>query len=653
MPDDFGGSEFFGENDDELSPSEHFEARHSPRLGFTFIEKSLASLDAGLDDFDEDEKIDAEVYANVAVFREVMQYIEEFGIYFYSRLNPDVDFVNAITGTRPREVKRIFESIRDGYLDEEVNDFHPDVSGDEWLKQQFGYDKIEEQIGEITLRDFVNDDHDLAVDTLEEAIEVSLQTIRDHLKLISEFFIRFDEPYNAVKHGNRVYPMPDHEITVQGPDGDHAIVPDEELVSFLCKTSGDRRGGDLYTFTASVRILREQSVSTVKLTRNLYTQMYDIKQKVHESVRTGEEVSLQPDLYGIAESNGDEKQFSLKSIRNPDTTIWLPEDVVPSELEQYELPIRSKVAVGLHRRGNNMVIETEGDSKPTYEYPLLIDTEMSGSEDHLLGMTVQQNFSFNLVEIPLWQYLELRSLNELDPIEDVTIELMDVNRSETQHTNQPVSLPDLPEIDFQEELKFIRHVGQAANTEIWLPIYWPPGIPNVVEHYRENYDLTRDVAEELLDVIDELTEETVVTIPVISVLNPDELNEDGNYRTIESEWSSPHWGSIVSDVNEETRELNFNNVNGDNPRYKREEIGKLDRIWVTRLEETPEQACELFMGNGVEAVSQLTPTSNQEEGNAVMEIKREYGPKYTWYYIDKLFFDFYEDTPPHLANVLE
>ncbi|QIB75353.1 hypothetical protein G3I44_14280 [Halogeometricum borinquense] len=653
MPDDFGGSEFFGEDEDERSPSDHFESRHSPRLGYLFIEKSLSSLDAGLDDFDEDEKIEAEIYANVAVFREVMQYIEEFGIYLYSRLDPDEDFIDAITGTTPREVKPILESIRDGYLDEVVNDFHPDLSGDDWLKQQLGYDKFEEQIDNLNIDDIVDDEQNLTVDTLEGAIEVSLQTIRDHLQLISEFFLRFDEPYNAIKHGNRVYPAIDHKLTMEGPDGEYHIETDEEFVSFLCKTSGDRQGGNLYTFTVPIRMLREQSLSTAKLTRNLYTQMYDIKQKVQKSIRTGEEVALNPNLYGVTESGEDDKEFTLKSIRNPDTTLWLPEDAFPSELEQYELPVRSKVAVGLHRSGNEMVVKTEGGSKRTYDYPLLVDVEMSGNEDHLLGMTLQQNFSFELVSLPLWQYLEIRSLNELGPIEDVTIELTDSERSERRHTDQPVNLPDLPEPDFPEELEYLRSVGIATETEIWLPYYWPPGIPRVVEYYRENRDLTRDVAEELLDGIDRLTQETVVTIPVVSIIDSEEVDEDGNYQAIESERFRLQWGGIVFEADEETGEGRFEIVGGENPQYERGDLNELEGLGVAWIEETPEQAYELFMENGLDAVSMITPTWDPEEGNAVMETKRRYGPKFTWYYIDKFFFGFYEDVPPHLEDVLE
>jgi hypothetical protein len=649
MSNNFEGSEFFGDDEDERSPSEHFEARHSPRLGHTFIEKSLASLDAGMEQFDDEEKIEAEIYANVAVFREVMQYIEEFGIYLYSRLDTDVDFVEAITGTVPQQVKRIFESIRDGELDDVINEYQPDTTSDDWLKNQFGYDRIEENIDEVSIEYTVDNPSELAVDNMEEAISVSLDHIRGQLQDIAEFFLRFEEPYNAVKHGNRVYPMPDSEFTIEGPDGERGIELDLEFVSFLCKTTGDRRGGELYTFTAPVSMLRDQSVSIVKLTRNLYTHMYDIRQKVNESVRTGEEVSLDPSLYGVAASSEGGSQFSVKSIQNADTTIWLPENAFPDDLEQYELPARNKVAMALRKRGNDMVVETEGDRNPSYEYPILFDVEMEGDEDHLLGMTFTQNFSFSLYQLPLWQFLELRSLSEIEPIEDVVIEYR--GESSTQHLNTPFDLPELPDPAFPEDLEYMRNVGRATDSEIWLPYLWPSGVGHVVEFYREEYELTRDVAQDLLDVIDQLTEDEVATIPSVGILDPNDVDDEGNYRTVEFQELRFEMNGIILEVDDDTGGGHFSLVPGSDPRYERLEQGYVEGVGLCLLEESPEELYELFLEFGLEATTKMSVVQDLDEANTILEAKREYGPKFTWYYIDKFYFTLFEDVPPHLQDV--
>lgn len=52
MADWLDQSEFMSD-DGELSPSEHFDSIHTPSLSYTHIRKSLASLEAGLGEFDE------------------------------------------------------------------------------------------------------------------------------------------------------------------------------------------------------------------------------------------------------------------------------------------------------------------------------------------------------------------------------------------------------------------------------------------------------------------------------------------------------------------------------------------------------------------------------------------------------------------------
>ncbi|WP_311174156.1 hypothetical protein [Halobellus ordinarius] len=648
MADGFDQSEFIGD-DGELSPSEHFESIHTPSLSYTHIEKSLASLEAGLDKFDEEKQDEAEIYANVTVFREVMQYIEEFGIYFYSRLDPDVDFVEAITGTRPKQVKENFEAIRDGKLDRIIEEYQ-DVDADEWLKQELGYDKIEESTDEVSLEDIVDKENELSseIDNIDEAITVSLETIKTHLREIAEFFLRFEEPYNAIKHGNRVTPLTNHSFTVEGPDGEIEVEIDEKYVSFLCKTTGSRRGGELYTFTVPVRTLREQATAIVKLTRNIYTQIYDIRQKVKESQRTGEKVNLDPNFYGISNSSGGGSQFSLKSIENPDATIWLPEEVLSESIDQYELPISGEVAVGIYEQGGEMVVKTEGDHSPSYEYPLLVDAEMQGDSDHLQGIKITQDFSFKLYELPLWQYLEFLSLSEIEPVQSVTLEFVSTGESETRHTDTPISLPSLPEPEFPDLLQFMRNVGRAADAEIWVPYYWPVRIPQVVEYYRQERDLTRDVAKELLDGISELTDETVVTIPTISILNPDSIDDEGNYQSIEHEELQLKMGGIILEVDEKWGEGEFSLVSGDDSRYKRNEVGHVEGIGVTFTEENPESVYQEFVQKGLDAVTELSITNNPDQAESILETKRVYGPKFTWYHLDEFHFALYNEIPPHI-----
>lgn len=652
MTDQFTWTEF-GSREGERSPSEYFESIHTPTLSYTFIEKSLASLDAGLDEFDAEQRDEAKIYANVIVFREAMQYIEEFGIYLYSRLDPDESFVDAITGTRPREVKEIFEEIKVGEWDDIVDEYREGEEGDEWLSRQLGYDKLMDQDGTVSLDELVDEDVELSVDSVEEACNVSLETVKQNLERISDFFLRFDEAYNAIKHGNRVTPISDFRPTVDGPDGEVEIDFDEQFVSFLCKTSGDRRGGHLFTFTAPVRILREQSVDFAQQTKNIYVQMYDIKQRVEESRRSGNEVTLHPNFYGIKETDQGGREFSLKSIENPDATVWLPEESIPDDLGQFDFPVHREVAIAVKRIGSDLVIETEFDNNPSYDYPLLTDFELRSDVENLHGLQVSQNFTVKLYQLPLWQYLELDSLSEIEPIEDVIIRHGDTGESATQHTDDEIDIPDLPDPEFPELLEYMRNVGRAADCEVMAPYYWPPRVLQVIEHYKDEFELTRDIARNLLDDIDELTQNEVATIPTISILDPNEVDDNGKYQTIRHEELSLIWGGIILEVDEKWGSGEFSIVPGDDPRYTRKETREMEAVGATFIEETPNQVFEEFLDKGMDALSSFTPTTELDDAKALFETKRVYGPKFTWYYLDKFHFVFYKEAPSHHEEMVE
>lgn len=650
MSDRFEQSEFTN-NDAELSPSEHFESTHSPSLSYTHIEKSLASIEAGLDKFDDEKRTEAETYANVTVFREVMQYIEEFGIYFYNRLNPDEDFIEAITGTRPRQIKEIFEKIRDGELDQVIREYQGDAP-DKWLKHELGYDKIENRSDEISLDDIIADQGKLnpEVNTIDQAIAISLETVRAQLQEIAGFFLRFEEPYNAIKHGNRVSTLAGNRFTVGSQELEVEAEVDEQFVSFLCKTSGSRRGGELYTFTVPVRMLREQAVAVVKLTRNIYSQIYNIRQKIKESQRTGESVNLDPSFYGILEGSGEKNQFRLKSLKNPDATIWLPEDTLPESIDKHGLPFNREIAVGYHEQGGELVIKTEGDQEPSHHYPLLVDAGVQTDSNHLTGMRMTQDFSFRLYELPLWQYLEFLSLEEVAPIQSVTLENVGKGESRTQQVDNSISLPSLPEPEHPDILQYLRNIERAADAQIEMPYYWPPRVLQVIDYYREEHELTRDIARELLTGISELTEDCVGTLPTISIQTPSSTDEQGNYAVVKQDELQPKMGGIILKINEQQATGEFSIVPGDDPRYERGEIGDVDGVTCMFSEKSPEDLYQDFSQMGLEAVSNLCLTSNPEKAGSILEIRRVYGPKFIWYHFDKFHFVIYDEIPPHIET---
>jgi len=300
-----------------------------------------------------------------------------------------------------------------------------------------------------------------------------------------------------------------------------------------------------------------------------------------------------------------------------------------------------------------MVVETEGYRERSYDYPILINMELSGDKDNLLGMEMNQNYSFKLYQLPLWQYLEFRSLTELEPVENVTLHHSGLGESVKQHTNTPVDLPDLPESEHPEILEYLKRVGLAADSEIWFPNYWPPRVLRAIQFYQEEYSLTRDIAKELLLDIDELTSEEVATIPVIGIFDGEPSSEDGEYQPIRSEELRLEIGGFILEVDEETRNGEYSQVPGSDPRYERSEIETTEGVGAFLLEESTDEAFDSFLESGIDAISELSPTEDEQKANSVLETRRSYGPQRTWHCIDRFYLALIEEIPPHLESAFD
>lgn len=646
MVDKFQWSEF-SLDEGQNTASDYFESLHSPSIGYTHIKKSVASIEAGLDDFeDESERLDARVYANVTVFREAMQYVEEFGIYLYSRLDPEVDFVDAITGTRPDQVKELFDRLRDGQVDQLVNEYTEDPSGDEWLKRQLGYTVLEEN--DATLTD-LGGDQDIDVESVGEAIEKSLAAVRANLSEIAAFFLKFDEAYNAIKHGTRVIPTPNFKSRFDLEDESTDISVDEPFVTFLCKTSGEKRGGWLYTFTVPVRILREQAVAKAGLTNNLYTQIHHVIQANRRSLATGEKENFQINFYGVQSGSGDSKSHEMLNIGNPDSVVWVPKEAVPDHLQDTTGETIGKLAVSMRLRGVDLVIETRGDRKRSYEYPILIEASVGVDERELMGRLLQQNFTFQIWQLPLWQYLELVDLKQAGPFDSVKHEFADEGKSGTSHPQTPVEIPDIVEPDRRDELEFMIRVGKATETPVMTPAYWYDETVKIIQRHI-NAELTKERAERVLSEIEDATDDEIATRATVSILDPSEKTED-RYPVINHSELGVLSGGVILEI-DEAGGGNFQIIPGSDPRYDRGGLGDITGVGACFSKMSPYELFEVFTGNGVKAIEDVDPTVVEDEANAIIEYKREYGPRYTWYTMDSFHISIYEAIPPHLEAVL-
>lgn len=643
MTDTFEESEF-NTGESSASADQHFESRHDPTLGWTHIQKSIASLDAGLDGFSTDEQRDnAKIYANVAVFRETMQYAEEFGIYLYSRLDPVVDFIEAFTGTRPDNVKEIFTTIReDGF--EEVTQEYADESADEWLKGQLGYNTINQE--ETTLEELLDEDTELTVDSVDEAISESLSSVKQKLDKISRFFLQFDEAYNAVKHGTRVTPMSGFHAKLETGNDEAEIDIDEPFVTFLAKESGEQSSGQPFTFIAPVEILREQSVAIAGVVHDLYTHIYDIDQALKESESKDSSVTLSAHFYSIAADGKEDSSYQMKDIRNSDATIWIPEQKFPDSFEKRSGPITGQIAVAFEKHGNDFVVKTEGDSSTSYDYPISMEGTFTNNPDALIGGLSQHTYQFKLWQLPIWQLLELLALKESGSFDTVKIEIVDQGESVTQHLTEPIETPGIPEPTILDELEFMHRVGLATDTDLYVPITVNEEALETIQNYMGE-DLTRETAEECLEEVKKATKEVVVTRPIVAILDPSQPTDHG-YESIQQSGLDVFEGSLIREWDDEVGDAKFSIVSGSDDRYELDPETEVVNLGLGKIQLDSDEAYQRICQDGVEAITELPFAESRHKAESFVELSRQPGEKSIWDQMDILQITIYDEFPPHL-----
>lgn len=549
MTDTFEESEFSTQRE-STNANLHFESQHNPTLGWTHIQKSIESIDAGLDKFDTDEqRDDAKIYANVAVFREAMQYTEEFGIYLYSRLDSDEDFIEAFTGTTPKNVKDIFTIIRDDGF-EEVTQKYANKSADEWLESQLGYNTINKD--EVTLEELLDEDVEITVDTVDEAISESVSSVKKQLKDISQFFLQFDEAYNAVKHGTRVTPIRNFNAEIEAGNNKAEIDTDEPFVMFLAKKSGEQTNGEPFTFIAPIELLRKYSVANASVVHDLYTHIYDIDQALKESEDNDSPPTLSARFYSIASNGSGDNSYQMKDIRNSDATVWLPDEKFPDSFEKRSGSVSAEIAVAFEKHGNDFVVKTEGDSSISYEYPILLEGTFTNNPDTLIGGLGQHTYQFKLWKLPVWQILELLDLKEIDPFDTVKINIVDQGETTTQHLTESIETPDIPIPKILDEIKFMHRVGLATDTDLYMPIKINEEALQAIQNYMDS-DLTSEVAKECLEEVNKATEGIVFTRPIVAMLNPSQPTEH-SYESVQRTELGVFEGGLIREWDDEVED---------------------------------------------------------------------------------------------------
>lgn len=652
MDEEFQWSEF-GSEEGVSDPNFHFASLHSPSLKFDYIKKAEESIDDGLGEFDESRREHIRSYSSVSIFRDVMEYIEEFGVYLYSLLDPDIGFVDAITQTDTSEVKAMFADLRDREYDDILRMRSDDFENfDDFLCWAFGYDIVLENLNE--LGDQFGDNVKLIVDDKEEAIETSITLLKEKLERISWFFLYFDEAYNAIKHGNRVTIQEPSEFEIERERGEerYQIELDEPFAEFLCKVSGDRGRGKRYIFSAPVNELREFSIATARETRDVYSPLYQVSHTIRESERreSQEELSVDISFFGIHETDEGGSSYNYTKLENPDSSIWLPDDAVPENVKKTSLNVTRSFYAGFKEQNGEFIMKTIGESSPTFEYPIRVEGTVAPDGDRIVGWEGELNFNFRVSQLPLWQFKELLALKENAPYDSITIKDPEESISEKQPLNREIDIPDVPEPEYWNLLEFAHRVGLASDTDLFYPVFLYNEAAEVLKKYQE-MDLTREIAKQCLRGLVAATTDCIYTEVVVSILDPTKRVENG-YKKLESDVIRSVPGAyVVENEGDEIRDISIEETYPDS--FDRQDPGHVEGLMIMLVEESDQEVFQILRSGGLESINELTPVMDQDEAQTCLSINREHGVATHWYWFDKLRINIYSGIPPHATESIE
>lgn len=525
MPEDFLGSIEFSSESDDRTPEEFIDLAHDPDILYYHIQDSKQKLNRGVE-VDTDGKDDEVlVHSKVEIFQSVMQYVEAFSIYYLAYIKGREDLVKYLISTYPSEVKTFYTKLNDGEVAEYLDDHDIEADYRDLLESLFGYRFITEDADEEQLEQIDLDE--LSADSIEDLVEQSAEILDGQIQDIGNFYLEFENAYNAVKHGNRMIPQTDNEFQIsRDGEEDVDVAVDLDFALFLCKHEGKA-----YLTGIPVDHLLEHSLDIAERVHDLFTYLRRIAKAAIEDER---EFSVP--FYGP--SDGEESPQRWVKVWNPHSVLILPRTEEIAELLAESTSERT-VASRLSLDGRALQIITENEDSISPEYPVMVTLAQQGVQ----GLTPQPlfglNFTFTLNEIDVQQYYELLELEDLQQGEGAdNTELHDKDRGEEFEVGSPTSF-NIPSIydPFERELiEQLYYLQLITGTKIPVPLEMAESHAEVIREAIEA-DLERDDAIEAVENLREIGQDAVVTGVYV-----DRVTRAGD--KLESELVGSIWGAF-------------------------------------------------------------------------------------------------------------
>lgn len=490
----------FSSGSETQTAGEFIDTVHDPDILYYYIQDAYEKADSGIKIETDGKEDKVQAHAQVEIFQSAIQYVEAFGIYLLSYIKEGGNLVDNLVQIEPKHLRRFFEKLRDDQIDEYFENQGIEKGYRETLEHLFGYAFVDS-----------TEDEAVSEEDIKQAIEQSIDVLDSNIRRIAEFYLYFNDIYNAVKHGNRALPQVDGGYTFSPSDGeDIELDLDLDFVFFLCRN----KQAEPYTVSVPVEYLIKHSMQITDKVHRVFNYLKQVSNaKISE-----EPVDLS--FFEFTETDSDPEPEWITATHQSGVII-LPKIEVFEELQQtteWTFPARVEVD---HR---TLRIRTQFDEKRSKEYPVLITIQQKG----LLGLTPQSilglDFDHDIGNSDVVQHFEFLKLQKVELEEDGIdeIKIINENTDELLDTGEPEDLsiePAEEQLLTWEKLEQLYWLQKISGERIPVPFNVSQKQNDVIERCIES-NVTEKVAEEAVEEIRKIGEDIDWTVVYVEKVLP-------------------------------------------------------------------------------------------------------------------------------------
>jgi hypothetical protein len=378
----------------ELTLDDIVNKLHDPDLSYLYIRQAFKNSENGVDleGLTNEKRISVNLLYKLEVFRATMQYIEEFSIYFLSYTNGINGITKRLTQTLPKEVRKNFFN----FLLNNNHDKFAQKQGisnyNELLKYILGYDRISKG---------ANDS--VSEEELSSMIDESIVYLKKSIDEFAKFYIDHLDLYNAIKHGNRIFPNISDHIMIVHDSEEYKQELGNEYFTAICKASNtDHEFPLFYPITFLLN-------SSLHISNKVHSIFKFMRRNVMNQI--SKEEKFKCDFFQVPQDQNEEK-IKLIKVFNNDAILVIPHS---AELDEYlsKNPFLGKGSFNFTLEGKTLYLHFNKEERSSLNYP--ISSKLLADYAPGISPTVNSNISFQLDidKLSITQYHNLLKIQEL------------------------------------------------------------------------------------------------------------------------------------------------------------------------------------------------------------------------------------------------